>query len=76
MQASVIQGKYWSFFPIQTGLEGSPSFMNRLYSVGKGLTNQTDTSPYSATGDPSTYEAVLGNLFNQIVNSPKVRLVQ
>ena len=76
MQDSIIQGKNWMFFPILIGLEGDPSFMNQMYSIGKGRTTQTDTSPYLATGDPTNYETELKNLFNQIISTPKVRIVQ
>jgi hypothetical protein len=50
--------------------------MNRMYSVGQGKKSQTLTSPYAATGDPSTYETELKTIFQQIIAAAKVRLVQ
>jgi Flp pilus assembly protein TadG len=77
MQAAVIQAKNWSFFPIETGLEGSTTnFMDRIYSAGKGYSTKTSVSPYTATGNPATYETMLRDLFKKIITSPKVRLVQ
>lgn len=76
MQASMMQGKNWSLFPVAIGLEGDPDFMNRIYSVAKGKTNVTQTSPYAATDNPATYESQLKELFDLIISTPKVRLVQ
>jgi hypothetical protein len=76
MQASMIQAKNWILFPVALGLEGDADFMNRIYSVGKGKTGQTDTSPYAASGNPATYEAQLRELFDQIIATPRTRLVQ
>ena len=76
MQASIMVGKSWMFFPIEIGLQGDPDFMNRIYSIGKGDTTKTETSPYSATGDPSQYETELKQIFQTIISTTKVRLVQ
>ena len=76
MQASIMQGKNWIFFPIEIGLQGDADFMNRIYSVGKGKNTQTDVSPYAATGNPTNYETELKQIFQQIVATPKVRIVQ
>ena len=76
MQVSIMQSTSWMFFPIEIGLQGDAAFMNRIYSIGKGDTTKTETSPYAATGDPTTYETELKNIFQQIVTMTKVRLVQ
>lgn len=76
MQVDMMQAKNWMFFPIEIGLQGDADFMNRIYSVGKGKDNETDVSPYSATGDPTNYETELKTIFQQIISAPKVRLVQ
>jgi Flp pilus assembly protein TadG len=76
MQASIMQGKNWMFFPVCLGLESDGDFMNRIYTVAKGKTGQTDVSPYSANGDPTTYETQLRNLFDQIISTPRIRIVQ
>jgi Flp pilus assembly protein TadG len=76
MQAAMMQGKNWMFFPVAIGLQGDPDFMNRIYSIGKGMTDATGTSPYSATGNPADYETELKSIFQQIISTPKVRLVQ
>ena len=76
MQASIMQGKNWSFFPVELGLQGDADFMSRIYSIAKGKTTETDTSPYEATGDPSNCETELKSIFEQIISTPKVRIVQ
>jgi Flp pilus assembly protein TadG len=76
IQASIMQGKNWMFFPVELGLAGDGDFMNRIYSIGKGKTGSTDISPYAATGNPANYEAELKKIFVEIISSPKVRLVQ
>ena len=40
MQASIMQGTNWMFFPIEIGLQGDADFMDRIYSVGKGRQHQ------------------------------------
>jgi Flp pilus assembly protein TadG len=76
MQTATMQGKNWSVFPVELGLQGDADFMNRIYSVAMGKTTQTLTSPYTtATGDPTYYETELINIFNKIISNPKLRLV-
>jgi Flp pilus assembly protein TadG len=79
MQAAIMKGSNWMFFPVEIGLEGSPDFMNRIYNISKGTITQTPTSnyPYSnATGDPTYYEQELKQIFEDIISNPKLRLVQ
>jgi Flp pilus assembly protein TadG len=76
MQASIMQGSNWMFFPIEIGLQGDAAFMNRIYSMGKGDNGTTETSPYSATGDPTAYETELKQIFEKIISATKVRLAQ
>jgi Flp pilus assembly protein TadG len=76
MQASLMQAGNWMFFPVCLGLESDTDFMNRIYTVAKGKTGATETSPYAASGDPTTYEAQLRELFDQIISTPRVRIVQ
>jgi Flp pilus assembly protein TadG len=76
MQASIMQGTKWMFFPIAIGLQGDADFMNRIYSAGQGKTTQTATSPYAATGDPTTYETELKIIFEDIISNCKLKLVQ
>jgi hypothetical protein len=76
MQASIMRGTNWMFFPIEIGLQGDAGFMDRIYSVGNGKTTQTLTSPYAATGDPTTYENELRTIFEDIIASCKFKLVQ
>jgi hypothetical protein len=45
--------------------------MNRIYGTAKGKTTQTDTSPYETTGNPSSCEAELKALFQQIISTPR-----
>ena len=76
MQTASMQGNKWMTFPVEIGLQGDADFMNRMYSIGQGKTTQTLTSPYSATGDPSTYETVLKQIFQRIIAAAKLVLVQ
>jgi Flp pilus assembly protein TadG len=46
MQAAIMQGNKWMFFPVELGLEGNTDFMNRIYNVSIGETTQTSTSDY------------------------------
>jgi Flp pilus assembly protein TadG len=76
MQTSMMYGNNWIFFPIGLGMQGDEGFLDRMYSVGKGKTSETNTSPYVATGDPTSYETQLHDLFYQIISTPRIRLVQ
>jgi hypothetical protein len=76
MQTSMMYGNHQMFFPISLGLQDDPTFMNKMYSMGKGKTTTTDVSPYTASGDPTTYETQLRELFFKVISAPRVRLVQ
>jgi hypothetical protein len=76
MQTSMMYGNHWIFYPVGLGMQGDEGFLDRMYSVGKGKTSETNTSPYVATGDPTSYEVQLHDLFFQIISAPRVRLVQ
>ncbi|MFO0912903.1 MAG: pilus assembly protein TadG-related protein [Pirellulales bacterium] len=76
MQASIIQGKNWMFFPVAIGLQSDTDFMNRVYTVGKGKTGQTYTSPYAATSDPTQYETEMKAIFEDIISKNKYKIVQ
>ena len=76
MQASIMRGSNWMFFPIVIGLQGDAGFMNRVYSVGIGKTTETLTSPYTATASPALYESQLRTVFEDIISKCKFKLVQ
>lgn len=76
MQAATMLGNNWSVFPVELGLQGNADFMNRIYSITKGETTKTVSSPYDATGNPADYETNLITIFNDIISNPKLHLVQ
>jgi hypothetical protein len=76
MQASTIRQNNWMFFPVAIGLQSDPDFMDRIYSVGKGKTGETDSSPYAATSDPTQYEVEMKQIFEDIISKTKHKIVQ
>ena len=78
MQAALIKGSQWAFFPVSVGNGTDESFMKRLYCVSLGQNNPDFESidfPYSGGVDPLTYETYLREIFIDIVANPKLRLV-
>lgn len=74
MQAAKIQKDNWYLFPVGVGLGTDYGFMDRLARLG-GTANDHGRSP-RGSGNPAEYEQRLTDIFREIIESPKVRLVQ
>jgi len=74
MQCAQMQGKKWSMFPVGVGLGTDYDFMDRLARMG-GTANSSGESP-RGSGNPADYEQRLTDIFEEIINNPRVRLVQ
>jgi hypothetical protein len=74
MQSMAMQMEGWSVFPVGLGLGTDYSFMDRLARTG-GTANNDGESP-RGSGNPAQYEQRLAEIFEQIITSPKARLVQ
>lgn len=74
MQSMEMQAKNWYVYPVGTGLGTDYDFMDRLGRVG-GTADDNGLSP-RGTGNPAQYEQRLADIFRQIIDNPRVRLVQ
>lgn len=74
MQTMEMQNQNWLVYPVGTGLGADYDFMDRLGRSG-GTANDDGQSP-RGTGNPGEYEERLADIFRQIIDSPRVRLVQ
>jgi Flp pilus assembly protein TadG len=74
MQSALIQGDRWFLYPVGIGLETDYGFMDRMARMG-GTANSDGQSP-RGSGNPAEYEQRLTDIFEKIITSPKLRLVQ
>jgi Flp pilus assembly protein TadG len=74
MQTSIMQGNSWYLYAVGVGLGCDYTFMDNMARMGN-TANNNGQAP-RGSGDPSVYQAVLTQLFNNIVTNPKLRLVQ
>jgi Flp pilus assembly protein TadG len=74
MQTAMMQRDNWYIYSAGVGLECDSDFMDRLGRMGGTADNQGHAP--SGGGDPTTYEANVTQIFNDIIISPKLRLVQ
>ena len=74
MQASQMQSKHWNLFPVGIGLGTDYNFMDRLARMG--ATADDNGQSRRGSGNPAEYEQRLTEIFEEIINNPKVRLVQ
>ncbi|RMF87490.1 MAG: VWA domain-containing protein [Planctomycetota bacterium] len=74
MQAMEIQLDNWQLFPVGVGLGTDYDFMDRMARMG-ATANDDGQSP-RGSGNPAEYEQRLTEIFRQIIESPRVRLVQ
>jgi hypothetical protein len=74
MQCEQMQGNKWYVFPVGVGLGCDYDFMDRMARLG-GTANENGESP-RGSGNPAEYEQRLTEIFERIINNPKVRLVQ
>ncbi|MDY0168440.1 MAG: pilus assembly protein TadG-related protein [Thermoguttaceae bacterium] len=74
MQAGQMQTGRWQLFPVGLGLGTDYGFMDRMARMG-GTANDNGQSP-RGSGNPAEYERRLTEIFEEIITSPQVRLVQ
>ena len=74
MQTSMMQGNNWYLYPVGIGLGCDYDFMDRMARMG-ATADDNGQSP-RGSGNPANYEAVLTEIFQNIITSPKLRLVK
>lgn len=74
MQSAQMQLDGWGVFPVGVGLGTDYGFMDRMARMG-GTADDNGQSP-RGSGNPAQYEQRLKEIFENIITSPKVRLVQ
>lgn len=73
MQADIMRAMGWDVWPVGIGLGTNYDFMDRMARMG-GTADVNGRSP-RGSGDPSNYEQRLVRIFEQIIRTPKVQLV-
>jgi hypothetical protein len=73
MQVNAMQNKGWQTVAVGVGLGTDDSFMDRLSQMA---TKDADAEAPQTSGNPAEYETELRAIFKQIVDSPRVRLVE
>jgi hypothetical protein len=74
MQAMNIRMKKWQLYPVGIGLGTDYDFMDRMARIA-GTADAAGRSP-RGSGNPAEYEQRLIEIFEQIIKTPQVRLVQ
>lgn len=74
VQCAKMQGEHWMVYPVGIGLGTDYGFMDRLARLG-GSAND-DGQSARGSGNPAEYERRLAEIFENIITSPQVRLVQ
>jgi hypothetical protein len=74
VQAAGMQAEHWMVFPVAIGLGADYGFMDRMARLG-GTANEGGQSS-RGSGNPAEYEQRLIEIFEKIITSPQVRLVQ
>ena len=74
MQASQMASEGWGAFPVSVGLGADYNFMDRMARIG-GTAGDDGQGP-RGSDNPAEYEQQLVEIFERIITSPKVRLVQ
>ena len=74
MQASMMQLQKWQVFAVGIGLGTDYDFMDRLGRMG-ATANEDGQAP-RGSGNPAEYEQRTAEIFENIISSPKQRLVQ
>ena len=74
MQDSIMQGNNWYLYAVGVGLGCDYTFMDQMARMGNTADNNGQAP--RGSGDPTVYEAVLTQIFNNIITNPKLRLVQ
>jgi hypothetical protein len=74
MEAASMKGKNWQVYPVGIGLGTDYGFMDRIARMG-GTAN-VDGQSARGSGNPAEYEQRLTDIFDQIIQNPRVRLVK
>jgi Flp pilus assembly protein TadG len=74
MQSLTMSGSNWYLYPVGVGLSCDYDFMDRMARMG-GTANTSGQAP-RGSGDPSVYQALLTQIFQTIITTPKLHLVQ
>lgn len=74
MQANIMQGSNWFIYSAGVGLGCDYEYMDLMARMGN--TANTNGQCPRGSGDPAVYEAVLTQIFQNIVTNPKLRLVK
>ncbi len=74
MQAANIKAKKWQLYPVGIGLGTDYDFMDRMARIA-GTADAAGHSP-RGSGNPAEYEQKLIQIFEEIIKTPQVRLVQ
>ena len=74
MQTAKIRSRNWYLYPVGLGLGANYDLMDRLARIG-GTADASGQSP-RGSGDPTDYEQRMTDIFEEIIQTPKVRLVQ
>jgi hypothetical protein len=74
VQAADMAKRKWNVFAVGTGLGADYDFLDRIARLG-GTANAAGQSP-RGTGNPAEYEQRLTDMLKDVIDSPKVRLVQ
>jgi hypothetical protein len=75
MQTTMMRGNNWYLYPVGVGLDCDYDFMDRMARMGATGDKDTGQAP-RGSGDPSVYQALMTQLFTEIITNPKLRLVQ
>lgn len=74
MQTSMMQREHWYLYPVGIGLGCDYDFMDRMARMG-ATANEDGEGP-RGSGNPADYEQRLTEIFEHIITSPRLRLVQ
>jgi len=74
MQTAQMQADGWYVYPVGVGLGTDYGFMDRMARLGE--TANDDGQSSRGSGNPAEYEQRLVEIFEEIIDCPKVRLVQ
>jgi Mg-chelatase subunit ChlD len=74
MQSDILHAGGYYLYSVGLGLGTDYDFLDRMARMGN--TANDDGETFRGSGNPTDYEAVLTSIFEQIIRSPKARLVK
>ncbi|MDX1965105.1 MAG: vWA domain-containing protein [Pirellulales bacterium] len=74
MQTAQMKGEKWDVYPVGLGVAADYAFLDKMARIG-GTADAAGQAP-RGTGDPAAYEAVLTDIFREIILKPRTQLVQ